>query len=232
MPFSPWDADAAQTLLASPSVDLDLLYRQALLDRTHDLEEGGEEENEVVADLSREVSQTHLPANRSHVLHPPPSLRCGSGLRLQDSTPRSHPFPIFSEAVPCPTPSDAPSASPPPRAGASGDPRTRGAVQHDGLTKEQYHQATRRKKQRAKRRIEREKEQAALGDALKASARKYRAASTVIKATDFKAIPANVHIAKTGVIGRASRSLPWHRKSLSLKSALKLGFQYVRWSGE
>ncbi len=168
-------------------------------------------------------------------LPPPTSSRCYPATSLQDSPPRLPSVLIFPKGLERAPPTGASTcalSATPSCAGAPVDMQTLGSVQHDGLTKEEYHKKKKHQKQRAQRRVDREKAQAAMGDTLKASARRYRAARSVIKAPDFKAIPTNVHIAKTGVIGRASRTLPWHRRSVSLKSALQLGFQYVKWSGE
>ncbi len=106
----------------------------------------------------------------------------------------------------------------------------RGAALLDGLTREQFHKQKHREKQRASRADARAKKQAEIGDSLKAAARRHRAGIFPVHA-DFVLEPQNVHIAKTGVIGKATKATAAGRKIISFKSAKKLGFTHVKWRG-
>ncbi len=202
-------------------MNLDHLFRNAREERV-ELEERGPLEDEPQLEEpgdgpTADLSQQDIPP----FLFQPPSTRSSSQpLRAEVAVSLA----MSSPSSPAPR-----SPSLPPTKAEPSPPR--GAVLADGLTREEYRRMKKREKERDARRVNRQKQQMAIGESLKAAAKKHRANAAALRA-DFAMLPDNVHIARTGVVGKAMRAKPEDAKTMPLKKATKLGFQYVSWSGK
>lgn len=209
------------------SFDLHKLFEKSLQERAA-LEKEGPLEDDVEIEEHSVSSSSPLPFTpRSSCASspPPPPLQ-----DLEDILPHflSNPPPsyIFSEPIerPVAVPQSACSAAP-------GLQVSRGAVCFDGLTRDEFHRLKKREKGRGKRRDERAKKQAQVGDALKAATRRHRASCLALP-VDFTMQPQYVHIARTGVLGKAMKAATWHKKKMGFSAAKKLGFNVVKWSAQ
>ncbi len=227
--FSPWDADSGVPLHAPPSLDLPELFKEALKEHAALLRDGPLED-----DVELEGPNVSSPS-------PYPSSPCASGTSTPAATPQDADAAlpespctsmpptgrIFSQPIERPV--AVPQAASPPTPNAKA---ARGAVLPDGLTREEYRRQKKRENERAKRRDERARKQAQIGDALKAAARRHRG-SCVPVPVDYIMEPQSVHIASTGVRGKGMKAAPWHKKKMTLNAAKKLaGFNLVQWRGE
>ncbi len=221
--FSPWNADAGVPLHTPTAINFDALLRRALAEKAGMTANGACHEDEPTLEDE------------------PPSVAETTDAQLP--RPDAPDVPMYAASIfspfssPLSTPPSSPLSSPPPSPRASTCPLAPSLIPPggsgsgcDGLSKAQFHAKLKVSRKRAKRRVDRAKKQEAAGTALKASAMKHRSGGSVF-ATDFALIPENVHLASTGVIGRAIKVHRLQRKEMPLQGAKKLGFQVVSWSG-